>query len=140
MKTVAVETPEPQVRTLPTIAHFPLLDVRVKPEPWKGQREGESQQQPGSDKPEAVAVNDAQVPVVNQVPPLMIQPSWEPFVVTDRVPLPEGVPGVRGEDGGVVGGEGLDPLPLGRYLIPVVGQSDLDPSKNGGKLVLMTGF
>lgn len=85
-------------------------------------------------------MNDAQVPVVNQVPPLMIQPSWEPFVVTDRVPLPDGVPGVPGEDGGVVGGEGLDPLPLGRYLIPVVGQSDLDPSKNADKLVLMTGF
>ena len=77
MNTVAELTLEPQLRAPETMAHLPLLLVRVKPEP------------------EGVAVKVAHVPVVYQVPALMMQPSGLPLVVTCRVPLPEkGVPGV----------------------------------------------
>lgn len=67
-------------------------------------------------------MNVAHVPVVYQVPPLITQPFCTPPVVTERVPLPDGV---LGEVGGL---EGVPPV-LGRYLIPVAGQSDLDPSE-----------
>lgn len=80
-------------------------------------------------KPEGAAVNVAQVPVVYHVPPLMMHPFCEPPLVTRRVPLPENeVPGVLvGVATGVVvvGGE---PPVLGRYLMPVAGQLDFDPS------------
>lgn len=81
--------------------------------------------------PEAAAVNVAQVPVVYQVPPLMIHPVVLPPVVAGRVPFPEkGMPGV--EVGGpvvtvVVGGL-LPPDPLSKYFTPVAGQDDLEPS------------
>ena len=112
-KTVAVLMLVPQLSAPDTTPHFPLLDVRVKPEP------------------EAAAVKVAHVPVVYHVPPLMIHPSAFPPVVTCNVPLPEnGVPGlVVGPDPAVVvvvvGGL---VVPLGRYLIPVAGQEDLLPS------------
>ena len=89
-----------------------MLDVSVNPEP------------------EAVAVKPAHVPVVYQVPPLMMQPSAVPLVVTWRVPLPEkGVLPVGEVPGAVVVGVVPPPEPdLGRYFTPVAGQSDLEPS------------
>lgn len=88
--------------------------------------------------PDTAAVNVAQVPVVYQVPPLMMQPSILPLVVTGSVPLPEnGLPGVvvvvgLGEavvavDKVVEGG--VPVVPLGRYFTPVAGQFDLAPSE-----------
>ena len=74
-------------------------------------------------------MNVAHVPVVYHVPPLMMHPFCEPPLVTVRVPLPENeVPGVL--VGVVVGAVvvGGVPLVLGRYLIPVAGQLDLEPS------------
>lgn len=84
--------------------------------------------------PEAVAVKEAQVPVVYHVPPLMIQPLAVPPLVTGSVPLPlKGVPGV-GLGGALVAVDnvvegGAPPETLGRYFIPVAGQSDLEPSE-----------
>ena len=81
-----------------------------------------------------VAVKVAQVPVVYQVPLLMIQPFCWPPLVTNKVPLPEkDVPGV------LVGvlptllvvvgrGEGRLPV-LGKYFIPVAGQLELAPAE-----------
>ena len=88
------------------MAHFPLLEVRVKP------------------VPDAVAVNVAQVPPIYHVPPLMIQPLFAPPSVTSRYPLPEnGVPGPVVPVGAavvvVVVGAG-EPV-FGKYLIPVDG-------------------
>ena len=120
-KTVAV-IPDPQLKFLFTIPQAPLLEVSVKPA-----------------LPEAVAVKPAHVPVVYQVPPLMMQPIACPPMLTWSVPLPEkGSPGTTVEVGPlpvvvvelvpvVVGGEGADP-DFGRYLTPDAGQSDLDPS------------
>lgn len=61
----------------------------------------------------------------------MIQPFVLPPEVTGRVPLPEkGLPGVGVEDGSVpVDVDGGVPV-LGRYLIPLAGQLDLDPSES----------
>ena len=77
----------------------------------------------------------AHVPVVYQVPPLMMQPFVLPPDVTGSVPRPEkGLPGVEVEVGEVVlvlvGGGLVPPDPLGRYLTPVAGQEDLDPSRH----------
>lgn len=83
--------------------------------------------------PEVAAVNVAHVPVVYQVPPLMMQPLTLPPEVTGNVPRPaKGTPGV-GLGGAVVTVDkvvegGVPPEPLGRYLIPVAGQLDLAPS------------
>ena len=83
--------------------------------------------------PDAVAVNVAQVPPIYHVPPLMMQPLFAPPSVTCRYPLPEnGVPGAVVPVGAVVAvvvvvGAG-EPL-LGKYLIPVDGQSELVPTK-----------
>lgn len=116
---------DPQLRLLFTTPQLPLLEVNVNPA-----------------FPEAVALKPAHVPVVYHVPPLMIHPFDPPPVLTCSVPLPEnGPPGTVGESVGVgplpavvgelvavlVGGEGPDP-DLGRYLTPVAGQSDLEPS------------
>lgn len=82
--------------------------------------------------PDAVAVNVAQVPPIYHVPPLMMQPLFAPPSVTSRYPLPEnGVPGAVVPVGAVVVvvvvvGAG-EPV-LGKYLIPVDGQSELDPT------------
>ena len=81
--------------------------------------------------PDAVAVNVAQVPPTYHVPPLMMQPLLAPPSVTSRYPLPEnGVPGAVVPVGAVVVvvvvGAG-EPV-LGKYLIPVDGQSELDPT------------
>lgn len=112
VKTVGAVTLDEHVSTLLLTAHLPLLDVSVKPEP-----EGE-------------AVNDAQVPVVYHVPPLIMQPSTLPPVVTGMVPLPE-----NGVPSGLVGSVPADvvvvvpvPEPLGRYLTPEAGQLLLLPS------------
>ena len=114
VKTVGVVTVDEHVSTLLLTAHLPLLEVSVKPE-----LEGE-------------AVNDAHVPVVYHVPPLIMQPSAWPPVVTGKVPLPE-----NGVPGGLVGPELEEdvvvvpvpvPEPLGRYLTPVAGQLLLLPS------------
>lgn len=87
--------------------------------------------------PDAVAVNVAQVPPIYHVPPLMMQPLFAPPSVTSRYPLPEnGVPGVVVPVGAVVVvvvvavvvGAG-EPL-LGKYLIPVDGQSELVPTNS----------
>lgn len=85
--------------------------------------------------PEAVAVKEAQVPVVYHVPPLIMQPLAVPPLVTGSVPFPEkGLPGV-GLGGAVVAVDnvvegGVPLVPLGRYFIPVAGQSDFEPSKH----------
>lgn len=114
LKTVASVMVAAQLSFPETTPHFPLLDVSVKP------------------VPEEEAVKVAHVPVVYHVPPLMIQPTALPSVVTCSVPLPEkGVPGLAVGPGGavpvgvvvvVVG------APLGRYLIPVEGQEFFSPS------------
>ena len=125
LNTVALVTLLPQTRLLDTTPHFPLLEVNVNPL-----------------LPEGVAVKVAHVPVVYQVPALIMQPVAVPEVVTWRVPLPEkGVPAggvlVGGEEEVVVVlvvlvvVEGGVP-DLGRYLTPVAGQSDLEPSRMGG--------
>ena len=117
LNTVAVLMLDPQLSAPDTTPHLPLLDVSVKP------------------VPEAAAVNVAHVPVVYQVPPLIMQPFAVPPLVTWRVPLPEkGVPGL------VVGVAvvvvvvvvGTVPLTLGRYFTPVAGQEDLLPSGFAG--------
>lgn len=119
-KTVGAVTVEEQVKALLATAHLPLLEVRVKPDP------------------DAAAVNVAQVPVVYQVPPLIIQPLTVPPLVTGSVPLPEkGPPGVGVEVGGVpvevvMVVEGGVPV-LGRYFTPVAEQLDLDPSEASQK-------
>ena len=110
LNTVAVIILDPQLSAPETMAHLPLLDVSVKPEP------------------EGAAVNVAHVPVVYHVPALMMQPSALPLVVTCSVPLPEkGVPGLLVPVGGLVVVV-LVPVVLGRYLTPVAGQEDLLPS------------
>ena len=129
------------VRTLLEMVHLPLLEVRVKPEPTITISRGNSGKFFFSlfrffDVPDAVAVNVAHVPVVYQVPPLIIQPFTLPPLVTGSVPLPEkGVPGVVvvvGVGGAVVAVDmvvdGGGDEPFGRYLIPVAGQSDFEPS------------
>lgn len=89
--------------------------------------------------PDTVAVKEAQVPPMYQVPGLMMQPVALPPELTWRVPLPEkGVPGavVGLVPGAVVVVEVVvvdrvveAPEPdLGRYLTPVAGQSDVAPS------------
>lgn len=82
-----------------------------------------------------VAVKVAQVPVVYQVPLLMIQPFCLPSLVTNKVPLPE-----KKVPGALVGavptllvivGRGDGRLPvLGKYFIPVAGQLDLAPAES----------
>lgn len=126
------------MRMLFWTAHLPLLEVRVKPDPFwdasglvnvSGWGMGGGRIE---DTPEGVAVNVAQVPVVYHVPLLMMHPFCELPLVTIRVPLPENeVPGVfvGGVIEVVVVGDGVRLL-LGRYLIPVAGQLDLDPSKS----------
>lgn len=96
--------------------------------------------------PDTVAVKEAHVPPMYHVPALTMQPFAVPPEVTWSVPLPEkGVPGaVVGLEPGEVGevvvevvivvivvevvGEEPD---LGRYLTPVAGQSDFEPSDLG---------
>lgn len=121
MNTVALVMLAPQLSLPEMTPHLPLLLVRVKPDP------------------DAVAVNVAHVPVVYQVPPLMIQPFAVPPEVTCNVPLPEnGIPGlVVGEVAdvvvvAVVVGGVLDPF--GRYFT-VAGQEDLEPSGLAGMKV-----
>lgn len=81
-----------------------------------------------------MALKVAQVPVVYQVPPLMIQPFCLPPLVTDKVPLPEkdapgALVGVAPALVVVVFGAGDGRLPvLGKYLIPVAGQLELAPA------------
>ena len=112
--TVGVEMEAPHVSVLLTIPHLPLLELRVKPEP------------------EAAAVKVAHVPVVYQVPPLIIHPSAFPPVVTCSVPFPEnGAPGVLVPVGPalvVVEVVVPPPLPLGSHFTPVAGQLDFAPS------------
>lgn len=111
VNTPAVVTPVPHVNVPLAALHLPLDDVKVNP-PDTG-----------------AAVKVAHVPVVYHVPPEMMQPFVELPDVTGRVPLPENVPEV--DVGAVVvevvvgGGEEV----LGRYLMPVAGQLDLEPSR-----------
>lgn len=128
---MAVDTEVPHAKTLFTIPQFPLLELRVNPDP------------------DAAAVNVAHVPVVYHVPELIIHPSALPPVLTCSVPLPEkGAPGtlvpvgpapvvvevvvlppvpVVSVAGGVV--VVVPPLPdLGRYFTPVAGQLELEPA------------
>ena len=105
------------------IAHPPFDDLS-----WKPLLDG-------------VTVNVAQVPVVYQAPPEMMQPFLLPEVMTLRYPLPlNGGPvgddaeellldGAVVLDGAVLVGEDPPPPPpLGRYLIPVLSQVDALPS------------
>lgn len=131
---VAVVTEEEHVKALLAIAHLPLLDESVKPEPkssvhclrvpmWEG------------NIPLVVAVMVAQVPEVYHVPALIIHPVCDPPLITLTNPLPDGLP-VEVEVGAVV----VVPVaevevvvetpedPLGRYLIPEDGQVDPDPT------------
>lgn len=77
--------------------------------------------------PEAVAVYVAQVPLVYHVPALIKQPLPPPLVIAFKYPVPEnGAP--VGEDPGTVV-VGVPPPPdLGRYLMPVEGQSLFSPT------------
>ena len=112
VNTVGEDTEDAQTRFEFWTAQDPLLEVRVKPE-----------------EPEAEAVKVAHVPPMYQVPGLMMQPFDLPPEVTWRVPLPaNGVPGaVVGVLPVVV--VVVVPAPdLGRYLTPVAGQSELEPS------------
>ena len=78
--------PEPHLSPPSTIPHGPLLEVSVKPAPVS----------------EAVKV--AHVPVVNQVPLLMIQPVCIPLAtVTSRYPFP-----AKGAPGALVGAEDVE--------------------------------
>ena len=85
--------------------------------------------------PLIVAVMEAQVPEVYQVPALMIHPVCDPPATTLTYPFPDGVP-VEVEVGPVVlvpVAEVLvvvDPpvVPFGRYLIPEDGKVDPEPT------------
>jgi len=105
---VVAATPDPHVSLPLTIPQVPFEDVRVKL------------------LLEPLAVNDAQVPDVYQVPALMIQPFCEPEATTFRYPLPEKAPPVEVGAAVVVVlvPVGVVELPLGRYLIPVLGHDD----------------
>lgn len=129
-KEAALLTDDPQVKAPLTTAHLPLLLLSVKL------------------SPEAVAVNVAQVPETYHFPPEMIQPSWLPEVRTFKLPLPLTAPPVEVEVGAepvevavlevaVVVGEEPPPPPelLGRYLIPVLGQVDAEPTGSEGSKV-----
>lgn len=74
----------------------------------------------------------AQVPVVYQVPALMIHPAEVLPLLTFRYPFPENTPVPVGMDVEVlVVAEvvvGVPLPPLGRYLIPLAAQVDLVPS------------
>jgi len=110
---------------------FPLPELRVNPDP------------------DAVAENFAHVPVVYQIPELIIHPLALPPVLTCSVPFPaNGAPGVLvpvGPAAVVVGVVVLTPVPvvsvaggvvvvvpplpaLGRYFTPVAGQLELEPA------------
>lgn len=79
----------------------------------------------------------AQVPVVYQVPALMMQPVCVPPLTVFRNPFPDGVP-VEEEVGAVVVvpvGEVVVVEPpglFGRYLIPEEGQVDPEPTGVAG--------
>ena len=132
VKTVGELTLLPQVRAPLTIAQLPLDEVRVKPEPEvEPLVDGILAYSPAGEIPDAVPVNVAHVPVVYHVPALMIHPSAFPPVVTSRKPLPIKAPpppvGLDPPPVVVVVG-GVVPPDLGRYLIPVAGQSLVEPT------------
>jgi hypothetical protein len=121
LNTVALETVDAQTRAPDCTAQLPLEDFRVKPPPL------------------AVTVKVAQVPEVYQVPPEMMQPFWAPPLTTLRKPepakLPEPVPPVEVGWAAVVVAvlDGGGVLPdLGRYLMPVLGQVELEPMGSEG--------
>ena len=150
VKTVAV-TPDPQVKIEFEIPQEPLEDFRVNPEPAKYQRNFHFMFVLLSDSPDAVAVYVAHVPVVNQVAALIRHPCWFPLVYAFKYPDPEKVPlppvGLEVELDPVVVVVGLvvvvkavvmvgAGLPdFGRYLIPVEGQVDVDPTGEVGSNV-----
>lgn len=68
--------------------------------------------------PEGVAVKDAHVPEVYQVPPLMTQPFWTPPLEIGRVPFPDGNPPPPPPGD----------VPFGTYFMPVEGQLDVVPT------------
>ena len=119
----ALLTLEPHVN-LPAVViwHFPFDDSRVK------------------EPEEAVAVKVAHVPVVYQVPAEIRQPFFSPPVMTFRYPFPLNAGPVEVGEGAEEVAEGVEevavfvgvaldppPDPLGRYLIPVLGQVDEPP-------------
>jgi hypothetical protein len=104
-----LETPEPQVNTPEAIPQDPFDDFNVNPPPV------------------LVAVIVAQVPLVYHVPSEMRQPFCEPLAMTFRNPDPLNAP--PGAEVGLLPGAeltlvGVLPLPLGRYLMPALGQFD----------------
>jgi hypothetical protein len=88
--------------------------------------------------PLGVAVMAAQVPVVYQVPALMMHPFCVPPLTTFRMPFPDSVPGLAVEvEVGVAvvpveGAEGVGPPGFGKYLIPEEGQVEPDPTGLAG--------
>lgn len=70
VKTVPLLTEDEQVKAPEEMAQRPLDDFKVNP------------------LPDAAAVKVAQVPLVYQVPPEMMQPFWLPPETTLRVPEP----------------------------------------------------
>lgn len=136
VKTVAVVTLEAQVNAPLEMTHFPLLEESVKPEPFDRKLDfvvwAQREKSGTANLPLVVAVNDAHVPLVYQVPPLMMHPFEEPPEVTCKVPFPEIVPVPVGAGEVVVVVTrvvvALEVVPLGRYLIPVAGHVDFEPS------------
>lgn len=102
--------------------------------------------------PAAVPVNVAQVPVVYQVPALIIHPVRFPPVTTFKYPLPTKAPPVEVGAGaeyvadrfddcvgaalavpvGPTDGVGLEEKTLGRYRMPVWGQLRVSPTNRKG--------
>lgn len=74
MKTVAVVTVEAQVKAPLATAHLPLLELKVNPLPRKKRSTPSSAQRHHLNSPLAVAVKEAQVPVVYQAPELIKHP------------------------------------------------------------------
>lgn len=70
----------------------------------------------------------AQVPVVYQVPALIIHPIELLPVLTFKYPLPENTPVLVGAAVVVVVFVGVVLPPLGRYFTPLAAQVDLVPS------------
>jgi hypothetical protein len=131
VKTVAV-TPEPHVKVELEIPQLPLELLSVNPDPAEI-RQSQLHRNTGELVPDAVAVKVAQVPLLYHVPALIKHPVWVLPETPFKYPEPEKVPvpPVGVEPGGVeeVGVELPD---LGRYLIPVEGQSDDAPTGVAG--------
>jgi hypothetical protein len=140
VKTVAVVTEEEHVKALLAIAHLPLLEESVKPEPGLVSIDDSGTRGLLMVLPLVAAVIVAHVPDVYHVPALIMQPVCVPPLITFRKPLPDGdpEPPVGLEVGEVV--VPVEPAVVvvdppeafGRYLIPEEGHVDPDPTGVAG--------